>query len=322
MKYRHRIFPAMAALIVALSLCPCSALAARNGTADSGEPAGGQTVNALPELPVLYPVEVQEYTAGDLDEPRISKTYELSLTDDPALIPTEDFERSGRTYTCLYVIKEDQTETDTKEHIEVITLETDTSDMAEILQLLEPELEITTEDGYTGTLTPDYTNIQVEASGYGTSSRTVSATRTYPNLSSADVALIPKTTEEGGRTLTLADVDWQEAATDYQDGYDLAIRYTATATYTGTATSKYATGYTVTADYKGNVTRTDCDTVRYTAIFASHGETQSDTEAEPGAGMDLRLVLVPLGLIALGGAGFGSWKLVKYLRDKKRGYVK
>ena len=322
MKYRHRIFPAMAALILALSLCPCSALAAEDGTADSGEPDGEQTVNALPEPPVLYPVEVQEYTAGDRDEPRISKTYELSLTDDPAFIPTGDFERSGRTYTLLDIIKEDQTETDTKEHIEVITLETDTSDMAEILQLLEPELEITTEDGYTGVLTPDYPSIQVEASGYGTSSRTVSATRTYPNLSSADVALIPKTTEEGGRTLTLADVDWQEAATDYQDGYDLAIRYTATATYAGTATSKYATGYTVTADYKGDVTRTDCDTVRYTAVFASHGETQSDTEAEPGAGIDLRLVLIPLGVIALGGAGFGGWKLVKYLRDKKRGYVK
>ena len=312
----------MAALILALSLCPCSALAAEDGTADSGEPDGEQTVNALPEPPVLYPVEVQEYTAGDRDEPRISKTYELSLTDDPAFIPTGDFERSGRTYTLLDIIKEDQTETDTKEHIEVITLETDTSDMAEILQLLEPELEITTEDGYTGVLTPDYPSIQVEASGYGTSSRTVSATRTYPNLSSADVALIPKTTEEGGRTLTLADVDWQEAATDYQDGYDLAIRYTATATYAGTATSKYATGYTVTADYKGDVTRTDCDTVRYTAVFASHGETQSDTEAEPGAGMDLRLVLIPLGVVALGGAGFGGWKLVKYLRDKKRGYVK
>ena len=196
--------------------------------------------------------------------------------------------------------------------------------MAEILQLLEPELEITTEDGYTGVLTPDYPSIQVEASGYGTSSRTVSATRTYPNLSSADVSLIPKTTEEGGRTLTLADVDWQEAATDYQDGYDLAIRYTATATYTGTATSKYATGYTVTADYKGEVTKTSCDTVTYTAIFASHGETQNgtETEAEPAGSIDPRLALIPLGLIALGGAGFGGWKLVKYLRDKKRGYVK
>ena len=43
---------------------------------------------------VLYPVEVLEYTEGDRAEPRISKTYELSPMDDPALIPTGDFERS------------------------------------------------------------------------------------------------------------------------------------------------------------------------------------------------------------------------------------
>ena len=323
MKYRHRIFPTVTALLLALSLCLCSALAAGDEGRDSPEPTTSAGYEGEAHA-ALYPVEVQEYTAGDLDELRISKTYELSSTDDPTLIPTGDFERSGRVYTLLDIIREDQTETDTKEHIEVVTLETDTSDMAEILQLLEPELEITTEDGYTGVLTPDYPSIQVEASGYGTSSRTVSATRTYPNLSSADVSLIPKTTEEGGRTLTLADVDWQEAATDYLDGYDLAIRYTATATYTGTATSKYATGYTVTADYKGDVTKTSCDTVTYTAIFASHGETQNgtETEAEPAGSIDPRLALIPLGLIALGGAGFGGWKLVKYLRDKKRGYVK
>lgn len=320
---KYRIFPAMAALLLALSLCP-TAWAAGDEAAGSTEPDAGQTVNAQQEPPALYPVEVLEYTEGDSDEPRISKTYELSHADDPARIPTGDFERSGRVYTLLDIIKEDQTETDTKEHIEVITLEADTNDMAKIIQLLEPELEITTEDGYTGVLTPDYPGVRVEAAGYKTSTRTVSATRTYPNLSSADVSLIPKTTEEGGRTLTLADVQWQEAATDYQDGYDLAIRYTATATYTGTATSKYATGYTVTADYKGDVTKTECDIVRYTAIFASHSETQSSPETEPeqGAAIDLRLVLLPLGAIALSGAGFGAWKLAKYLRDKKRGYVK
>lgn len=309
---KYRIFPAVAALLLAFSICP-SAWAA------DGETAGGEPA-------ALYPVEVLEYMAEGSDEPRISKTYELSLADDPGRIPTGNFERSGRVYTLLDIIREDQTETDTKEHIEVITLETDTKDMAEILQLLEPELEITTEDGYIGVLTPDYTNIQVEASGYGTSSRTVSATRTYPNLSSADVSLVPKTTEEGGRTLTLADVQWQEAATDYQDGYDLAIRYTATASYTGTATSRYATGYTVTVDYKGDVTKTECDVVRYTAVFASHGETQTgaETAAEQatGGGVDFRLALIPLGAAALGGAGFGGWKLAKYLRDKKRGYVK
>ena len=134
MKYRRRIFPAMAALLLALSLCPCSALAAGDGAAENMQTA---TAPAQAEPPALYPTEVLEYTAGDLDEPRISKTYELSPTDDPALIPTGDFERSGRVYTLLDIIKEDQTETDTKEHIEVITLETDTSDMAEILQLLE-----------------------------------------------------------------------------------------------------------------------------------------------------------------------------------------
>ena len=128
--------------------------------------------------------------------------------------------------------------------------------------------------------------------------------------------------------MTLADVQWQEAATDQMDGYDLAIRYNATATYTGTATSKYATGYTVTADYKGEITRTDCDTVIYTAIFASHGGTQNaesteaGTEAESKAGFDARLVLIPLGAVFLGGAGYGGWRLMKYLRDKKRGYVK
>lgn len=320
---KYRIFPAMAALLLALSLCP-TAWAAGDEAAGSTEPEAGQTVNAQQEPPALYPVEVLEYTEGDSDEPRISKTYELSHADDPARIPTGDLERSGRVYTLLDIIKEDQTETDTKEHIEVITLEADTNDMAKIIQLLEPELEITTEDGYTGVLTPDYPGVRVEAAGYKTSTRTVSATRTYPNLSSADVSLIPKTTEEGGRNLTLADVQWQEAATDYQDGYDLAIRYTATATYTGTATSKYATGYTVTADYKGDVTKTECDIVRYTAIFASHSETQNSPETEPeqGTGVDLRLVLIPLGAIALGGAGFGAWKLAKYLRDKKRGYVK
>lgn len=102
MKYRRRIFPAMAALLLALSLCPCSALAAGDGAAENMETA---TAPAQAEPPALYPTEVLEYTAGDLDEPRISKTYELSPTDDPAFIPTGDFERSGRVYTLLDITR-------------------------------------------------------------------------------------------------------------------------------------------------------------------------------------------------------------------------
>ncbi len=304
----RRFAPALAALTLALTLCPASALAAEQDT------GGGNQAPAA----VAYPAEVRESEENGVH--RIEKVYVLSVRDDPAAIPTADFERKGRSYTLLDVIKNDQTETDTKDHIEVVTLATDTKDVAAIIQQLEPALEVTTEDGYTGTLTPDYPGITVEADGYQTSSRTVTATRSYPNLSDADASLIPKTTTDGGRTLTLADVQWQEAG-----GF-----YNATASYSGTATGKYATGYTATVEYKGEVSRTSGDTVIYTAIFASHGETRIDpgiqdpsapADQDNGGGVSKALLILPLAVL-LGGAGFGGWKLTKYMKDKKRGYVK
>ena len=81
---KKRAAPLFLAVLTACALA-CPALAAE---APSPE--------ATPS--VLYPVEVLEYTEGDRAEPRISKTYELSPMDDPALIPTGDFERSGCQY--------------------------------------------------------------------------------------------------------------------------------------------------------------------------------------------------------------------------------
>ncbi len=73
--------------------------------------------------------------------------------------------------------------------------------------------------------------------------RSLSATRTYPNLSDADLELIPKTITDGGKTLTLGAVEWSGG----ENGF-----YTATATYTGTSSTRSATGYTVTASYTGH----------------------------------------------------------------------
>ena len=179
--------------------------------------------------------------------------------------------------------------------------------------MLEPKLEVRTEDGYEGILSLDYTTIQVEAAGYGTSSRTVTAERTYPNLSDADVSLIPKSVNENGRTLTLADVSWQEAAADPMDGYDIPIRYTAVASYTGTSTSKYATGYTVTANYRGDVTRTSCDTVIYTAVFSSAGNEKG------GIDFSWPWLLIPAGALALGGCGYAGYQGYRHHINKKRG---
>ena len=288
----------LAALLTCAMACPAMAAEA---------PASSASPSAA-----LYPVEVLEYTAGDLDELRISKTYELSPLDDPAQIPTEDFERSGLRYTLLDIIKEDQTETDSKYYTETVTLDSDSKDMEKIMPLLAATCEATTEDGYTGVLTLDTASIQVEASGYGTSTRNVSATRSYPNLSEADVSLVPKSIEDSGRTLTLADVDWQEAGAFYN----------ATATYTGTASSRYATGYTVTADYAGEVTKTTSGIVRYTAVFGLTEEQETVTaipqpDTESG-GFDWRwLLILPVGAGAVGLVFLGRALLQKYKTKKE-----
>lgn len=318
-------------LCMVLTLCGMSgaalAAAAEPIEVTEADPAAAMiaAADALPKVTV-YPAEVR--ASEDNGVYRLEKVYYLTAKDDPAAIPTADFEREGRTYTLLDLLKNDQTETDTREHIETVTRDSKTQDMTEILKMLEPKLEIKTEDGYEGVLSLDHTTITVEAAGYGTSSRTVTAERTYPNLSDADVALVPKTVNENGRTLTLSDVSWQEAAADPTDGYDIPIRYTAVTSYTGTATSKYATGYTVSADYKGEITRTSCDTVIYTAVFSSTGETAAYTEAinpadaEQTKDFNWLWLLIPAGALALGGCGYAGYKGYRHHLDKKRGYAK
>lgn len=291
----------------------------------------------IPPSPTVYPAEVRASEENGVA--RLEKVYYLTVRDDPAAIPTEDFDREGRHYTLLDVLKTDMSETDVKDYAEVITLESATKDVGEIIKVLEPELEVVTEDGYNGLLKPDYTTINVEVAGYKTSSWTVSAKRTYPNLSDADISLLPKSIEDSGRTLTLADVDWQNAGTDYVDGDPLAVRYTAVATYTGTATSRNATGYTVTVDYKGEVSKTSCDTIIYTAVFSSTDAPQTEQPRQsaepldeageevtkaageaPASSFNARALLIPVGVAALGAAGYFGRKGYKHYINKKRGY--
>ena len=231
---------------------------------------------AAATLPALaadqyYPISVEEYTYGPFDELRINKVYQLSLSDDPRGIPTEDFERNGRRYYLLDMIRENTTGVDTQEYTETVTMDSDTGDMSAVLKALDAQMEVTTEDGYTGILILDHTSVNVVVKGYQTSTKNLSATRTYPGLSDADLELIPKTITDNGNTLTLADVQWANDGTFY----------TATAKYTGTATSRYATGYTVTASYTGQVAKMNCEVVIYTAIFGSEKLERSEPTPTP-----------------------------------------
>ena len=287
-----------------------------------------------------YPISVEEYTYGDFDELRINKTYQLSLSDDPSLIPTEDFVRNGRRYYLLDMTRKDEVGVDIQTHTETVTQASDTNNLETILQRLDAEMEVTTEDGYVGILRLDHTSVQVTTDGYATKTSTLSASRSYPNLSEADISLIPKSIEDKGKTLTLGDVKWSESM-DVDGEGNPVTRYTATASYTGTATSRYATGYTVSANYTGEVSKANCAVVTYTAIFGSekaaeeskapssdeknddhtgNAETPNtteapDTEKEP---VDLsglkRPVMIGIVVLALGAGGVFAFKKFKERR--------
>ena len=197
------------------------------------------------------PVKAESYTWGDFDEIRILRTYQLSPADDPAGIPTNDFEDNGWVYHMTEMSGEEVTATETKPLTRTVTLSSETDDMEKILRKLDAETDVKTDDGYAGTLRLDHKSVRVEASGYDTRSAPVSVTRLYPDLADADLSLIPKTIEDGGKTLTLDDVKWENVGKTGENG--AFTGYNATATYLGTSSTRYATGYTVTADYTGEV---------------------------------------------------------------------
>ena len=232
------------------------------------------TVPALAKE-TFYPVSVEEYTAGDFDELRINKVYHLSLSDDPSGIPTDDFVRNGRHYYLLDLIRKDEVGVDTQPYTKAVPLPSTTNNMESVLQSLEAEMEVETEEGYSGVLKLDHTSVHVTVDGYKSSTKNHSTTRTFPNLSDADLSLLPKTVTEGGRTLSLATVQWSSSYGDDGEG-GASVRYSATASYTGTSTTRYATGYTITANYTGEVAKTGCEIVTYTAIFGSTEATPSE----------------------------------------------
>ena len=87
-------------------------------------------------------------------------------------------------------------------HTETVSIPSKNKDMESVLALLPTQREFVTEDGLSGTLTLQLDTVQVEVAGYGSSTKEVSTSRSYPNLASQDTANIPKSIQDGGSTLT------------------------------------------------------------------------------------------------------------------------
>lgn len=270
---------------------------------------------------VCYPTAVEESEDGG----EIRKVYDLEPGQDPSGISRSDFEQNGVHYTLTDLLKQEMPEYQERQHTEEVSLESKNKDMASILALLPQQKEFVTEDGLSGTLTLQLDTVQVETAGYGKSTKTVTTTRRYPNLGSQDTSYIPKTVEENGRTMTLQDISWQTDNTANMDDYALGDRYTAVATYSGTATSSYVTGYTVTAKYEGTVSRIALDRVRYVAIFEGTeikpvvtlpeiedpAAMPDKTSTDGGFSFNWGYILIPLGVVVLIGGGVGAALFLK-----------
>ena len=221
-----------------------------------------------------YPVSIDESTKNGVRT--ITKSYELNQDEDETAISKEGFEQNGSFFVFKDIVKTELPQAESKEYSEKVVISSKSNKMNDILLLLEEEKQVVTEDGFSGTAKLDLSNLKIESAGYGTSTKNVSTTRTYPNLDSADTQYIPKTTVENGKTLELSGIHWQSGNTQNINDTTITDRYTAVATYTGTVSSSYVKGYTVTAEYKGTVSKTNTDKVMYTAIFEESMPTEKN----------------------------------------------
>lgn len=272
--------------------------------------AAGISDVANPES--LYPVDI----ILDLDSREIRKVYDLSPSTDPSTLPMAAFERDGLAYNCTDILREVIIGTETQPLAQAETVESKKKDLETLLTLLPQEREVTTEEGFTGTLRLDLDSIETKVSGYGSSKQAVTATRSYPNLSDADTQHLPKTIEDNGRTLTLSDVQWQTDNTYNADDYEIGDRYTAICTYSGFKTVSYVKGYTTTADYVGDVHRTGVTMIRYTVIFT--GEEIPEPVAVDGSESGFLMAALIIGgliLVAVAG-GCGAYMLVKHRKER------
>lgn len=277
-------------------------------------PASAASISDVANPESLYPVDI----ILDLDNREIRKVYDLSPSTDPSTLPMAAFERDGLEYSCTDILREVIIGTETQPLTQTETVESKKKDLETLLSLLPQEREVTTEEGFTGTLRLDLDSIETEVSGYGSSKQAITATRNYPNLSDADTQYLPKTIEDNGRSLTLSDVQWQTDNTYNADDYEIGDRYTAICTYSGSKTVSYVKGYTTTADYVGDVHRTGVTMIRYTVIFTGKEipEPEPVVADEPESEFPVAaLIIGGLTLVAVAG-GCGAYMLVKRRKER------
>ena len=169
-------------LVVSALLIAALALPASAASPESGGAAA------------ILPIDV----VVDQETTEIRKAYSLPPSADPEALPREGFDRDGYHYECSDILREVVMGEETQSLTQTETVESKNKEMETLLALLPQAKPVTTEDGFEGTLYLNLNTLRTEVTGYGSRAKTVKATRTYPNLSSADASTSPRPSAAAG----------------------------------------------------------------------------------------------------------------------------
>ena len=247
---------------------------------------------------------------------RLVKTYTLSPEVDPDELKEEDFSYDGYLYTWAYTTKVEHPYLESKSVTETVTVNTAKNDLAQILAELSPSMPYE-KDGFSGELALDHTTLSTEASGYTTKYSKTTETKVIGNLDRNDMSYVPATTVKNGKTLSLANVEWQVTGTALVGEALVPAQYQAVATYSASNSYQAATGYVTTAEYHGTVTAEGVDSITYTVVYTGSEIVPVKTHIWDNDCLAAPLLIIAAVLICAGIAAAG----LLLLRRRKNVYV-
>lgn len=247
---------------------------------------------------------------------RLVKTYTLSPEVDPDELKEEDFSYDGYLYTWAYTTKVEHPYLESKTVTETVTVNTAKNDLAQILAELSPSMPYE-KDGFSGELALDHTTLSTEASGYTTKYSKTTETKVIGNLDRNDMSYVPATTVKNGKTLTLANVEWQVTGTALVGEALVPAQYQAVATYSASSSYQAATGYVTTAEYHGTVTSEGVDSITYTVVYTGSEIVPVKTHIWDNGSLAAPLLIIAAVLLC---AGIAAAALI-LLRRRKNVYV-
>ena len=297
---------------IKMALCLCLALCLASGC-----------VPALAAGHIVPDSQVAQEINGKMT---LTQVFRVDESVDPDSLIVDKMTVDGYNYTFTSITQDVEKVTD-KKNVQVnVEQVSDKADLADSIRLFDAEIPYD-EDGYTGLLHIDPKSITTVVSSTerkgGTTKK--SATKTY-DLETNDPTLVPQTIEEGGKTMKLASLSWQEKG--YLPDSSIPTGYTATAIYEYTQTSyrNVPTGYTTTATYVGEVSKEDENiyiyNLTYTGVPVEADHTAMIAGLARGVGITALAALVLLLIFLLFRALLNMFAIVQAQDVETGEYVK